>query len=273
MFNLFSYLSLPVITVKKTKADYKSLYDLFVTNDNERLSFQRKAISALFQGDIETYDSLTKGKNIQLHTYFIDALIDSFASHDLAACETILNILNSNQLKDVQKAEITNNSIFINLLKKQIKISRFSDSGSKVLEFFPELTTKHNRQKQCHNLSLKFVFNADFDCRIATGYVSSFAKEAKYLHSWVETIIDNQNVAIDLTRNLITDTGSYYYIQNITTPVYKIPQSLLLKERELFNNIARYSGPLSKLYLANRPQAIRIYEQQTQLNKAEEQIK
>lgn len=260
MFKFINFLNLPAVKVKKSKANNEYLHELFITKDKEGLNWEKECTRALFSGDIDKFGELTKGKHVNIETYLIDLLIDMFGSGNNEYCLSILEILN-NMTNFVKNAKIENNMIIINTKKSKIEASRFSDIP-KLSSIFPNLTVKNNRKKQCHNFSIKLTLNADFDCKIATGYVSDFSNNAKYLHSWVETKTHGTSYVIDLTKNIIINKQAYYMIQNISSPVYKISQKTFIQERDLFNDIARKNKYLSKLYLSNRPLAIAIYNQQ-----------
>jgi len=262
MINFINFLNIPSVRLRKSNANYQYLYDLFVTKENERVNWKQDCLDAYFSCDIKRLKELSIGKHINFDTYFIDLLINRFGSNESNLYYPIIELLTSPEIKSVKNVEIENNSLIIRTNKGTINAYRFSDLYIPLVKIFPDLSKITNRKKQCHNLSIKLILNADFDCKIATGYVSNFSKNSYYLHSWVETTVNNKCYVIDLTKNIIMNKEGYYQIQNISGPVYKIPQSTFKQEREIFNSIASYNGPLAKLYLSNRPLALEIFEEE-----------
>lgn len=261
MIQFFNFLNLPAIHVKKAKKTPKHLYDLFVTKEKEGLDWEKDCINAFFSGNIDKFMELSKDKNVNLDTYLLDFLLDTYGSKKTEATKNIIDILNIDTTKDIKNIKEEENELIIRTKHGDYKASRFNDNF-KIAEIFPNLTDKNNRKKQCHNLSIKLALNSNFKCNLATGYISNFANDSKYLHSWIETKINNKEKVIDLTKNIIMDKKLFYHVEHITGSVYKISQKTLQKEKALFNKIAKCSGPLSKLYLANRHQAIAIFNSQ-----------
>jgi len=140
MMSYINFLNLPAKTVKKSKADYKSLYNLFVTEDLERLNFEDKSVSALFSGDFKTYSELTKGKKIYLDKYFIDLLINAFGSNNLDLCETILDIINNSNLTTIKQAKIVDDVIVIKTPKGKLKF------GKRNTSWYWTVATKETKQ-------------------------------------------------------------------------------------------------------------------------------
>ncbi len=272
MFNFIQRFKLPAIKVNKNKATNEYLKNIFITEEQQGVSWKIKCLNAFFDSNIEKLEELCKGKTVNFETHFLDLLLNYFGSNELENCNNLISILNSSEFTTVKKAKIENDKLIVETKEETITAIRFTDFPSKELvNLFPDLTKRYNREKQCHNFSIKLTLNSDFDCKLSTGYISSFSPSAKYLHSWVETKFNHQNFVFDLTKNIIINKNGYYLINNINGPVYKINKDTFIKEKDTFNDIARTNKYLSKLYLANRPLALALYEKYKEKRKKQEE--
>ena len=261
--DFLSFLNIPSVILKKSKISHDYLEYLFKTKEEQGSKWEKEYFTAFFNQDFKTANKIQGLTPINLYTYFLDYLISSFTAEDQQTTKYLTEIFLDERIKKVKNIYKTKNQIHILTNKGWVSAIKFSSINHPMTKYFKNLTDINHRVGKCHSYAVNLALKSDFDCTLATGYVASFSKKSKYLHSWIETTFNHQEYVIDLTRNAIFNKHGYYQIKNIYGPVYKIPASTIKNEEALIKRISNHDATLSKLYLSNRPLALKVFEEQT----------
>lgn len=105
---------------------------------------------------------------------------------------------------------------------------------------FPEISDRR-RYGECYELSTKLteVLTAyGIQSDVITGIVYGRTDEMKCLHSWVETIIDDEDFVLDPTLNACLKKDGYYRIQH-AEPLSRISGKTLKNDYELLAKLRK----------------------------------
>jgi len=142
----------------------------------------------------------------------------------------------------------------------EIKAMKLSVVMPDLKKYFPTID-QEDRIGNCHQFCMEFVKQFNFDSNIATGYVAPLSEKNKNLHSWIELTLWGENMVLDFTRGLMFNKEGYYYLKNINkNEVHLISRETFLKELNIFKYLADNDNLLTKLYFANREEALNIYK-------------
>ena len=125
-----------------------------------------------------------------------------------------------------------------------------------------ELTSKNARAGHCRTKSLHTVSPALLDPHeIVSGTIGGINRNAKYLHTWVETELGGIKCVIDTTMNAIVDANSYYKLVN-ANPQCRISNKDLQADAETITPLLSNGELYIEQYLYNHDD-IMNYLQQT----------
>lgn len=264
---MFNFLNYPAIRFKKPTAKtlgefYDKIYDRFYTQEQYGMIMKDDYNRALSVGDAETMQAIEKcGGEVYYIDDIIDLLIDKFT---LSQCNVekleyyrALILKYAKYIKDIQ-IDYEKGVIKFKTVKGNFTALKLT-SAYPEMKMFDILETE-KRYSRCHTDSVDLSVLLKNRNKVATGYVSTFSEFSRFLHSWVELNIDGKPCVIDTTRNLLMDRKGYYFIRNITGPVYKISDKIIEKEKSIYDSLSNSNGWLFKLYLSNRPQALQVYK-------------
>lgn len=265
-FEDLNFLNLPAVRFKRPNAKnlesfYADVFKEFSTMQDEGEKWKDEAYDALIADDKEKLAKLSKeGGKIIFIDDAIDVLIDQYMmaggiSEEEAESHKA-TILKGGYIKDIEFKHNPEQIVFKSKIGT-FKASKLSDIFP-VFKNIPQLETSE-RHGKCHMASIDLSINISNKNKVATGYFYTFGEGCKYLHSWIEFKMDGRDFVIDTTRNLLMPKKFYYYIRNITGPVYKISSETLQKEEDIFDYLISHNEWLSKLYLSNRHQALQVY--------------
>ena len=80
-----------------------------------------------------------------------------------------------------------------------------------------------------------------------TGYIYGYSDKSKFLHSWVESTINDEEYVIDGTLNAMINKDGYYLMQH-AKPITKISDSVLKSDIKNYVNEMQ-SIPLEVYYV------------------------
>ena len=263
-----NFFNFPTIKFKRPTEEtlesfYEKLYEVFRLREMAGEDLKINLLQAIKKDEAELIKSAKKevGK-VYLYNEMIDALIDRFTLAESIDEEEFTRfkqmILEGGFIQDIELLRDSSQLLFKSNIG-EFKASKLTDIftcfKNPLVDF--ESDERHGR---CHWLSIDFSKVIENENKVATGYVCTFAKKCKYLHSWIEVDIDSKPFVIDLTRNLLIPKKAYYYIMNISFPVYKISRETLIKDESIIESLTKENRWLSKLYLTNRHQAYQVYD-------------
>lgn len=265
-FENINFLNYPAIRFKRTSMQnletfYEVVYHKFKIEEDEGEKWKDDCYDALIAGDDKRLEELKKERGrVIFIDEVIDILIDNFTKEGGLSEEEKQSyretILKSKYIKDIEYKENPAQIVFHTKIGT-FKASKLSDVFP-IFKKFPGIETDE-RHHTCHSSSIDVSTTISDKNKVATGYIYTFGEGCKYLHSWIELKIGTRMFVIDTTRNLLMPRKGYYYIRNITGPVYKISSETLEKEEYIRDKLGESNEWLNKLYLSNRHQAKVVY--------------
>ena len=281
MINNIQFVNFPVIRFKRPTAETlgefsRLVEDKFDKQEELGQEWRSECWNAFLNGDGEKLKELQQQKGtFYASDRLLDFLIDEFTLKESNLSPDILESI----ANDIVKYSKFYKSISFDFDRCQIIIKTKSGTfkANKLTKVFPVLAEKTDyletsqRHQNCHVDCISLLKNLEDKCKIATGYVTDSGKFAKYLHSWIELDIHGEPFVIDTTRNLLMRKRGYYMVHNIDGAVYKISKKTFLKDEQKLSVLTHYNDWFSKLYLANRHQAMQVYDILVQLEEKRKQ--
>ena len=113
----------------------------------------------------------------------------------------------------------------IETTKGIIQAIQFSSVAPEVKNLFPFIESD-KRFGNCYDFAYNISLNLGVPNQIVTGYIYGYSDKSKFLHSWVESTIDDEEYVIDGTLNAMINKDGYYLMQH-AKPITKISDSVL----------------------------------------------
>ena len=173
------------------------------------------------------YDSIKYLKDIgatrlDMESYNIKYRISEWTKDKLSDQEKIAFLNELMGFKDyVKKVKIARNEkfnlpeVFIETIEGDIRAIQFSDYVPDVKEIFPFIE-KDERHGNCYDFAYDISLNLGVPNHIVTGYIYGYSDKAKFLHSWVEVVLNGEEYVIDgtLMQFLIKKVIIYFNMLN-----------------------------------------------------------
>lgn len=115
--------------------------------------------------------------------------------------------------------------IKIETTKGIIQAIQFSSVAPEVKNLFPFIESD-KRFGNCYDFAYNISLNLGVPNQIVTGYIYGYSDKSKFLHSWVESTINDEEYVIDGTLNAMINKDGYYLMQH-AKPITKISDSVL----------------------------------------------
>lgn len=123
---------------------------------------------------------------------------------DMSVCAVSSDEEKLKSLLETKNATLWNTYNVLQRRAKKLSSSATTLGNDKIL-------MAQNNSRLGHYFSVCIATNLpQEDSKVVTGFVYGKTDESKLLHSWVETIIDGQEVVIDVTKDAIIDKETYY---------------------------------------------------------------
>ncbi len=113
----------------------------------------------------------------------------------------------------------------IETTKGIIQAIQFSSVAPEVKNLFPFIESD-KRFGNCYDFAYNISLNLGVPNQIVTGYIYGYSDKSKFLHSWVESTINDEEYVIDGTLNAMINKEGYYLMQH-AKPITKISDSVL----------------------------------------------
>lgn len=113
----------------------------------------------------------------------------------------------------------------IETTKGIIQAIQFSSVAPEVKNLFPFIESD-KRFGNCYDFAYNISLNLGVPNQIVTGYIYGYSDKSKFLHSWIESNIKDEEYVIDGTLNAMINKDGYYLMQH-AKPITKISDSVL----------------------------------------------
>ena len=113
----------------------------------------------------------------------------------------------------------------IETTKGIIQAIQFSSVAPEVKNLFPFIESD-KRFGNCYDFAYNISLNLGVPNQIVTGYIYGYSDKSKFLHSWVESTINDEEYVIDGTLNAMINKDGYYLMQH-AKPITKMSDSVL----------------------------------------------
>lgn len=150
------------------------------------------------------------------------------------------------------------NELVLKTTDYEIKAITFSSINSEIKQMFPKLETI-NRANFCFDDSLELATKLGMDCNLVTGTVKGIIDKADFLHSWVETNINGEEVVIDYTMNAIINKEGYYKFRHAKA-LEKINVDDIFNDSEKYGKIFNLLNIKASMYNLFRDEIINDFE-------------
>lgn len=154
-----------------------------------------------------------------IEDYYIDYVIYLFTRYDIPyseKLEVIKNLKNINYyIKDVyiKRNNQGFNELIIDTKRGIIKVKPLSKMYPSLNKKYPDLENE-NREGRCFE-TLDLIQDIDGDCDLVGGYIYGKTDKSKFLHFWIETRKNDEDVVIDYTLNAEINKEGYYLFRNV----------------------------------------------------------
>lgn len=261
---MFNFINYPVVRFKKAHLNKEYIYKYFITDEQENNAWRDSIIDAVRESDIGKANKLLAGAKISLNNYMLRDLFTKFTYDEpnMEFIEKILKDLIKGNPKTYKTVEMDSDKIIIESAEGMIIAAKLTSYFPAFKDILPDIGNE-KRVGKCHTYAIKTAisWNLPIPIKVATGYIKPFSNKDKILHTWLEIVDENKNYVLDPSRNLLMNKKAYYINNAVSSSVYKISKETIRQEEDIIYDMARYGSGLSKLYFANRNQALAIYKQ------------
>lgn len=136
-----------------------------------------------------------------------------------------------------------------------IKVMRFSAFEPRVKKLIPNIEDD-SRLGNCYEYAYKISMAFPEDNNLTTGYIYGYSDKSKFLHSWVETVVDGEEYVIDATLNAIINKDGYYLMQK-AKPITSIPDQTIREDLIEFPIIGNKTNIPCAVYYVFRDEIIK----------------
>ena len=232
----------------------RNFNELFIYPEDEGMNWRNMFFELGKKGD---KDSLTKMFDDANELYFEESKILEALSNftkDLPIDEKT-KLLKNLSKDDNYNVEIHKSHIRIESDNIKIDALTLSDVFEELKTIYPEIETKQ-RFGNCHIRSIEISFLIKDPNKVVTGFIYDISDKIKFLHSWVETSINNTDVVIDFTMNIIINKNAYYKLQH-AEPLNSISDKDLIKDNDFIHFFSQNVNSVNiKEYLLFRDEII-----------------
>lgn len=134
---------------------------------------------------------------------------------------------------------------------------RFSTYKPKIKKIIPEIENE-SRFGNCYKYAYYISLGLPLPNNLTTGYIYGYSDKSKFLHSWIETTINEEEYVIDATLNAIINKEGYYLIQH-AKPINKINSQTFREDLNNYPIIDNKNIPL-EVYYVFRDEIIKEFE-------------
>lgn len=114
-------------------------------------------------------------------------------------------------------------------------------------------TTKRGKHNSFNTINISS--HLYMDNKVVSGYIYGLSSKSRYLHSWVETVLDGEEVVIDYSMNTIMNRDGYYELRK-AEPISKIKKSELIEDGPIVYPYIQSGDLTYKEYLTCRKEVM-----------------
>lgn len=124
---------------------------------------------------------------------------------------------------------------------------KFSSYKPKVKKIIPNIE-EESRFGNCYKYAYYISLGLQIPNNLTVGYIYGYSDKSKFLHSWVETDINEEEFVIDATLNAIINKDGYYLMQH-AKPINKINNQTFREDLNNYPMIDNKNIPLEVYYV------------------------
>ena len=201
---------------------------------------------------------------LDLDNYEIKYRISKWTQNDLTEQEKEAFLNELLELKDyVINVKIEENNIMkipeVEILTTDgpIRAMKFSAYKPKVKKIIPNIEDE-SRFGHCYDYAFYLSTGIPLPNNLVTGYIYGYCDKSNFLHSWIETTINDEEYVIDATLNAIINKEGYYLMQH-AKPLNKISKQTFIEDLNKYPMIYNKNIPL-EVYYVFRDELVRDFE-------------
>lgn len=165
----------------------------------------------------EIMSLLGEANTLYLDEYFIYSTITNFNKNNENNRESLIETLK--KCKSIQKVNVQNEYISIDINNKNIKFAKLSEIISEVAKDFNNKNSVIRKDKFSAEYLSQLI---SFPNSIVTGYVYGISDKSKKIHTWLEFKNNhNQEFVIDYDDNTVYNKEGYYFLKHVE-PLKKV---------------------------------------------------
>lgn len=153
--------------------------------------------------------------------------------------------------------------LVIKTINGEIRVCQFSRLFPNFKILFPDLEDE-NRLVNCHSFAYRASLYLGYPNDLVTGYIYGCSDKAKFLHSWVEVKLKDNDYIFDGTLNGIINKEGFYLMQ-YANPLSRISNVTLKNDVKTYMKKIK-SVPL-EVYFVYRDEIIKDLERNNQVFK------
>ena len=240
----------------------EKMEETFLLKEEEMGAWQKRVWLSILGEEGLNFEEVASGEDIDifnnlLSLYFAEFTCSPREDNLLKNHLELIKAVGGDRLLDVVERDdlimfITKDGTITGLM-----LSKFNPVFK---EWFTDIETVR-RYGECHRRCIISSLRILDNHNVVTGYVAPFSKKCKNLHTWLE-IEDKKTgkyVVYDPSKNLVMNKRGYYLLNKIEN-VFKIEGQTLKEDIKKVDFLKQKHWLYTKLYLANREEALREYD-------------
>lgn len=210
---------------------HDEFYKKYILPDKQSEEWDKSVVSLLTKPKQLAF--LLKQNKTRLNSFETNALflVNYFGSTDIPDKHKLAQLRTLKNSPDVQDILVDGNNLII--IKKDGSYIN-STILSKTFNWLndDERLKSSLRTKDSHRSSLALAKKLPFESTLVTGKIAGLTTKSRFLHSWIEAIVDGKSVVIDYTMNSIMNKSAYYSLRQATS-ISRIDSHDLSRDEEL----------------------------------------
>lgn len=243
----------------------KNYNELFIEPEKGSSNWINRAIELSKKGDADALYEVFQEAN---EFYFQESNILHALSNFTKDLPTKKRINSLKELSKNSNYSVQIHESHVGIKSDSIKIDalKFSDVFEGIKDIYPEIVTE-KRLGNCHMRSIELSILIEDSNKVVTGFIYGLSDKDKILHSWIETKINNTDVVIDFTMNIIINKDAYYRLKHVEA-LNAISDKDLINDDKFIHFFAKSVHSIDvKEYLLFRDEIIRDCKKNKQLFK------
>lgn len=220
-------------------------YDLlFEQPDNKSAEWDSRMFELGEKGDVEALERhIATASAVYIDEYQIVGCLQSLYADDVSQEKKDLLLKGLKENKYIDCVGFDDDNFCLKSAFVELKAKKLS-------KLFPEFVKKNKliisqkREGNCHWGSLylsNFLLKNGVSHNVVTGNIYGLSDKARYLHTWIETEINNEQVVLDFTMNSVVNKAGYYALRHAEA-LSSINGENISKDCELLKSLGIKTG-------------------------------